>query len=270
MNKKIAILSLFCIALLVGLLIPNLLDAKPTVRAVKPECNDKIDNDGDGLVDRNDAGCSGPQDNDETNCGDGVCEGGETSETCPEDCGIPDSCSDTDGGNIITVFGTTSGYYNNTPYSNDDYCVDSGTIMEYYCSGNYEQGSQQSCGTDSYTGDNYCLNDSVYKDYRDYYCSSGECDYTDTPTLQEECEYGCTNGTCDGPPDSCSDTDGGYVIHIQGTVSGYNNELPYNYTDYCVDNVTLNEYFCSGTQCSSNQYNCAWNSTVCVNGACVL
>jgi len=99
----------------------------------------------------------------------------------------PDSCSDTDGGNVITLFGTASGYLNNTPYSSNDYCVDSGNIMEYFCSGAYQQSQQQSCGTDGYTGSNYCVSDDVYKDYVDYFCASGECDSTTTPTLQQDC-----------------------------------------------------------------------------------
>ena len=59
-----------------------------------PECSDGIDNDGDGQTDYpNDAGCSSNEDNDETNCGDTICEGGETCSSCPADCG----CT---GGNI--------------------------------------------------------------------------------------------------------------------------------------------------------------------------
>lgn len=97
------------------------------------------------------------------------------------------SCSDTDGGNVITTFGTVSGYFNKVWYSNSDYCVDAGNIMEYYCSGNYKQNSQQSCGTDFY-GSAYCSANLVYKDYTDYYCMSGECDNSVTPTLQENCD----------------------------------------------------------------------------------
>ncbi|MBW2977202.1 hypothetical protein KY347_07205 [Candidatus Woesearchaeota archaeon] len=152
------------------------------------ECDDGIDNDGDGSADMGDSGCLSPADGDETNCGDGVCEGGETSGTCPEDCGYLDSCSDSDGGNIATVFGTTSGYYNNNPYSNDDYCVDTGSIMEYYCIGDYEQSQQQSCGTDGY-GSLYCsAGDTIYKDFTDYFCASGACGSDVIPVFQEDCD----------------------------------------------------------------------------------
>jgi hypothetical protein len=50
------------------------------------ECNDGIDNDGDGATDLSDSGCSGPSDNDESNCGDSECEGTETCSSCPGDC----------------------------------------------------------------------------------------------------------------------------------------------------------------------------------------
>jgi hypothetical protein len=273
------------------------------------ECDDGSDNDGDGNVDVNDNGCASPSGTDETDCGDGQCEGGETSGSCPADCGVPDSCSDTDGGNIITVFGTTSGYLDNSPYSNDDYCTDSSNIMEYYCSGDYEQSQQQSCGTDGYIGGDYCINDSVYKDYKDYFCASGECDYSITPTLQEncddndgygsnyclndsvyrdynnyycssgtcaytatpefveDCEYGCASGQCNNPPDSCSDTDGGYNLNVTGTVSGYSFGYPYNLTDFCVNgSAALIEYYCDDgyTPYTSDYIECN-----CYNGACV-
>ncbi len=58
------------------------------------ECNDNIDNDNDGFIDFDgkgipsniDPGCSGEFDNDETNCGDNICEGGENFISCRLDC----------------------------------------------------------------------------------------------------------------------------------------------------------------------------------------
>jgi hypothetical protein len=179
-----------------------------------------------------------------------------------------DTCSDSDGGNVPFTFGTTSGYLNGTSYSHNDYCVDSGNIMEYYCSGNYEQSQQESCGTDGYVGANYCMNGSVYRNWRDYYCASGACAYTDTPALQETCQYNCSNGTCTGPPDSCSDTDGFNTL-VQGTVSGYYFGSPYSYTDWCVTNSSVAEWYCSGTHAYNVTLNCINATTTCLDGACV-
>jgi len=60
-----------------------------------PECDDGIDNDGDDLIDLLDAGCDSPNDDDETNCGDSVCDAGagESWQTCSLDCAAP-QCSD--------------------------------------------------------------------------------------------------------------------------------------------------------------------------------
>jgi hypothetical protein len=267
MNKQAKIALFVCLILMVVLVL-SFVAAKPGTRA-KKECNDGIDNDGDGDIDLADAGCDNRQDNDESNCGDSVCEGVEVCDICIADCGHCDSCSDTDGGNFPLIFGTTSGYYNNIPYSNDDYCVDTSNILEYYCSGDYEQSQQQSCGTDSY-GSNYCSGGDVYRDFTDYSCSAGTCNSTVTPELVEECTYGCTAGECNPIPDSCSDTDGGYVIETQGTVSGYLNESQYEDTDYCLGNTTLREYFCVGDYAYNSDVGCAGNTTsVCSNGACI-
>ncbi|MBW2970596.1 hypothetical protein KY320_00385 [Candidatus Woesearchaeota archaeon] len=174
--------------LLMALVLVGFAVAAPKIPEQKPECMDKIDNDNDGLVDFDDPGCDDKKDIDETNCGDGVCEGGEDSGNCPADCGIADSCSDTDGGNLITVFGTASGYFNSNPYSNDDYCVGSDEVMEYYCSGNYKQSLQQSCGTDFY-GSPYCaVGEEVFKDLTDYFCASGVCESSVTQVFQEDCD----------------------------------------------------------------------------------
>lgn len=233
------------------------------------ECDDGTDNDGDGATDLSDGCCTSGTDNDESNCGDGVCEGSETQGNCPADCGFPDSCADTDGGNVITTFGMTYGYLNNNAYNSSDYCVDTSNVMEYYCSGAYEQSSQQSCGTDGY-GANYCSSGDVYKDYFDYSCASGACGNTQTPELVEECDYGCTSGECDPIPDSCSDTDGGWYTETFGTVSGYLNEQQYSIDEYCVDSTTVQEYYCNGDYALGFPVSCIGNFTSsCSSGACV-
>jgi hypothetical protein len=234
------------------------------------ECNDDIDNDGDGDIDLADGGCDRKQDNDETNCGDGVCEGGEDSGSCPADC-HPDSCSDTDGGYNPSTFGTTSGYLNNVPYSSDDYCVDTSNINEYYCANDYETSWQGSCGTDyTYAICNEPANDSVYQRDVDYFCSSGACDYTITETWVEDCQYGCSDGACNPAAASCSDTDSGWDTFVQGTVTGnLEGGDPYEWTDFCNGTTMLMEHYCNGDSPIAWEWDCANNATTCSNGACI-
>ncbi|NIO44752.1 MAG: hypothetical protein GTN36_04325 [Candidatus Aenigmarchaeota archaeon] len=154
MDKKILALLVFIVA--IGLIVQLAIAAKGGIPGRAPkapkECRDEIDNDGDGNIDwPNDTGCDSKNDNDETDCGDGVCEGGETSETCPEDCGEPDSCSDTDFGFAPTVKGTVSGYSEGNPYSHTDYCLTSMTLREYYCSGIEPLYSDYNCYTNTTT-----------------------------------------------------------------------------------------------------------------------
>lgn len=142
------------------------------------ECDDGLDNDGDSLVDMQDPGCESITDNDET---DGT--------------QIPNSCSDTDGGNVISIAGTTSGYLNNQPYSNDDYCVDGSNIMEFFCVADYESSQEQSCGED-YISDPYCIENVVWQDDVLVFCGLGECDESAMPMFIEICNTTCLNGTC--------------------------------------------------------------------------
>jgi hypothetical protein len=60
-------------------------------------------------------------------------------------CRIPDSCSDSDGGEAITVLGTVSGYYNNVTFSYTDSCATNETVKEYYCSGTTSGSIDVSC-----------------------------------------------------------------------------------------------------------------------------
>ena len=113
------------------------------------ECDDGADNDGDSDVDSDDSGCSGPTDDDETDCGDGVCEGGEVCDVCVADCGICDSCDETDSGWDIYVQGTAYGYKDGSPYNNTDYCVSGTVLMEYYCLGDQCESGSYPCDLNS-------------------------------------------------------------------------------------------------------------------------
>jgi len=118
-------------------------------------------------------------------------------------------------------------------------------------------------------------------------------------TLGTYCIYGCSNGVCNNPPpanesvcgnsvcesdetcdncasdcgqcppvNTCTDTDG-FNLYLQGTVSGLLNGEAYSYTDYCVDSIQLEEYYCAGSNYYSYATNCAQNqSMTCINGAC--
>lgn len=130
---------------------------------LKPECNDKLDNDGDNLIDMGDKGCSSRTDNDETNCGDGVCEGREVCNVCVADCGTcgpADSCSDTDGGFIPKTKGSVTGYSKGSLYSYTDECSGS-ILLEWYCSGTNPVSYPWSCASNSTMNDTLfvlCIN----------------------------------------------------------------------------------------------------------------
>ncbi len=66
-------------------------------------------------------------------------------------------------------------------------------------------------------------------------------------------------------PDSCNDTDGGFVPGVYGSIYGNFNGNPYIYNDTCITSATLNERICSGSSPFSLPYNC---TTTCQNGAC--
>lgn len=185
------------------------------------------------------------------------------------DYSIPDSCFDTDYNNIYSN-GTVSGYYNNVPYSDNDYCVDASNVMEYLCAGASEQSSQQSCGTDGYIGGNFCQGGDVYRNYTDYSCGSGACSSNTSAILQADCVTGqyCSSGECLWS-DSCSDSDGGFVPGSFGSVSGYYSQNYYEYAEFCLDSENVLEYYCSGSQAYNYSYFCTGNYTGCSGGRCV-
>lgn len=111
-------------------------------------------------------------------------------------------------------------------------------------------------------------------DMQDAGCSSptdnDEVNCGDTVCSAGETQVNCPQDCGYPNPDSCNDTDGGFVATLQGTVSGYLSGQSYSYTDFCIGNLTLMEYYCSGNYKTNSTTTCITNTTtVCSNGACI-
>ena len=135
-------------------------------------CDNGLDetNDADTLADfrlsGGDAGCTSATDNNER---DGPCDDlsdndadGFTDRPSDPECGsfadVEHECSDTDGGQVYTIQGTTSGSFGGTPFSGTDFCVDITTLTEYYCNP-YNLGSQNvNCVSNGSNGTTQCSN----------------------------------------------------------------------------------------------------------------
>lgn len=73
-----------------------------------------------------------------------------------------------------------------------------------------------------------------------------------------------------GIPNECEDTDGGFVVTVKGTISGFCRNQLFVYTDYCLTNTTtLKEYYCDGVRPMSSNYDCISMNKTCYDGACV-
>ncbi len=66
---------------------------------------------------------------------------------------------------------------------------------------------------------------------------------------------------------TCQDTDGGFNYEELGTVSGNEGRRgSYQYTDTCLDQTRLKEWYCQGSIAEFDQYRCQGG---CENGACL-
>lgn len=170
--------------------------------------------------------CSGPG----PRCGDGVCQSAnENTENCPSDCPTPPpaaQCNDSDNGQDKFVKGTTT----RNGSSSIDYCQDSDTVHEYYCSNNEIASINLDCPTN----------------------------------------YICNDGRCIEKPPTCADSDNGKDIWTKGTVtrngSTYIDYCTNNVTvhEYFCDNNNLGEedISCpSGTICQDGR--CLHQATEC-------
>ena len=149
-------------------------------------------------------------------------------------------CPETDAGMDPDHKGITSGVYMGVQGNWPDYCYNQTSVFEFYCQGpNAVNSYIATCPA---------------------YCNGGECSATPGPTPQTEF-----------PPDVCTDTDGGAVYDIKGTVHG-RNKLTGNWateTDKCDGPSLLIEEFCDlnslNNEFASVPHTCPYG---CADGAC--
>nr|WP_304766365.1 hypothetical protein [Candidatus Burarchaeum sp.] len=82
---------------------------------------------------------------------------------------------------------------------------------------------------------------------------------------------GSSGGKCVSSNNSCSDTDGGQIYNVTGTVNGTYNGANYSYTDTCSSGTLLQENYCSGTTNHSEMFTCTNMGAgyTCSGGKCI-
>jgi len=254
MNKKVGTIILI-VALVVAL---TWVVASITDKAVTNyQCNDKIDNDGDGRCDfgmgakcndgsiPRDSGCLSKQDNSEATCvsGSSTCGVGacQRSSTC-----VSDQVSCTPGNPSVETCNNLD----------DD------------CDGNTDESLNQQCGVSNIGACKFGTQT----------CSAGawgSCVGSINPVnetcdgLDNDCDGSIDEGITCSNPDSCADSDGGLVYNIAGNTSGYKNNAYYVQIDFCAGNTTLIENYCTGVNAYNTTKDCLGNGTsFCNTGRC--
>lgn len=167
----------------------------------------------------------------------------------------------------------------------DDYCHHPNHLLEYYCDqwgeilaysysctcadgactstptvcsdsdgGHNTQAKGRTEGPDGAIGDDSCTDGNHLKEF---YCDSGG----STTSFTYSCP--CADGACTSAPTMpCTDTDGGDVPSVRGTMS---NNAGWSRSDFCESESILYEYYCSDSvYTSGKQRKCH-----CVDGACI-
>src|SRR3989344_1463339 len=178
---------------------------------------------------------------------------------------IVESCEDTCvAGACVNFVCETDSDCDDEDDHTEDSCDNPGTLQSacvnepIVCLNNLE------CGTDSFVGANYCLEENVVRDFKSFMCSEAgstesSCSSQMAPSLIEECEFGCANGVCLPDPRECI---------VNSDCGSATNDLVCEGDD--VVKVTTTPICTQSNECSESTTNTTIESCEfgCSNGAC--
>ena len=196
------------------------------------------------------------------------------------------TCEDSDGGMNKEQKGTTTlGEQTET-----DYC-EGNTVIEYFCEENEIKSQSIDCLENQFCEKGRCVaqvectdpdekdifsigtarkGDKEYTDtcndlerVKEYYCE----DYQIKSTIKQ-CPSGfrCDQGRCTEMEKTCSDSDG-IDEGTRGTTSLTTIKTSIDHDDYCIDEATVNEYYCVGNEVKEREIDCA-EEFFCIDGRC--
>jgi len=204
------------------------------------------------------------------------------------------ACTDSDGGQVLGIRGTASGNWGSTGQyqaSTEDWCdVEGGPrITEFYCDSAGLQANQGYCPSGTVCRSGACVATQTAPTTCSNTCqdSTHLLNYTNgcasSPTVTDCTQTGgslatCSNGQCVAPncangacASACTDSDGGNVLGVNGTASGYRSWGSYERNNDRCDSegsMGITEWYCDAAGLQYSYQYCSSGKT-CRNGACV-
>ena len=208
------------------------------------------------------------------------------------------TCTDSDYGFNLFEKGTTNELIDEIlDITGTDYCTSQTKNTEYFCNNSRLNFASRNCisGTtcydgaclsnvyfrcyDSDNGKNLTMQGTANETFRDAligeatdYCSGTRileyyCNGNRLYNVTSSCPTNttCLNGACS--PHTCTDSDNGKNLTLQGTTEENFNGVLSTGTDYC-SGTRLSEFYCSGSRLINSNFSCPANTT-CLSGACV-
>ena len=189
-------------------------------------------------------------------CANGVC----TTTPPPHVCSNADVYTNCTSPSVVTTSSCSNGVLTTTSTNCpsgfscangacvSDICTDSEAGHDIWVGGTVRKGGLNS--TDS------CLN---ANQVTEYYCSNNA---IVSSVINCPSGYTCNSGICSRI--GCSDPDGGPDRYTKSSVT----KGDQIYTDYCIDQTTVKEYYCNNDNIFSSDLECL-NGRICSNGRCV-
>ncbi len=200
------------------------------------------------------------------------------------------SCDDSDRGKDVKI----SGAVHSDGEVIHDRCIDTATVLEFFCKSGYLSNESITCPKGSICSAGSCIynhsgtvHQTICKDsdgknlsikgtltiggkaFNDSCVGSHLIEYSCKENIVQSnlhfCPNGCLNGSCISQ--KCRDTEEGRSIFNTGTVSLIDDDNRLLYTDGCVDELTLTEFSCNGNILSASNVSCP-EGFFCSRGSC--